>query len=141
MASKPEALGGESVGEALLKPHTCYLPAIKAAKAAGVTVNGIAHITGGGLVDNVPRILPKTVDAVFRPELIPSRPPIFDLMVEIGKLPVQEAYRVFNMGVGMVWFVRPGDADAAIKAAVSAGFGAFVCGEVVSGSGKSIVAE
>ncbi|MBO7089055.1 MAG: phosphoribosylformylglycinamidine cyclo-ligase, partial [Lentisphaeria bacterium] len=134
-------LGGESVGEALLKPHTCYLPAIKAAKAAGVTSNGIAHITGGGLIDNVPRILPKTVDVVFQPAQIENHIPIFDFLVKLGNLPVQEAYRVFNMGVGMVWFVRPGDVQKAIDAAKTAGIGAFVCGEVVPGSGKSIVAE
>ena len=139
--STPAELGGESVGEALLKPHTCYLPAIKAAKAADVTINGIAHITGGGLVDNVPRILPKTVDAVFHTAKIPFRSAIFDLMVKIGSLPVQEAYRVFNMGVGMVWFVRPDAVKTAIDAAESAGIRAFAVGEVAEGSGKSIVTE
>ena len=54
---------------------------------------------------------------------------------------MQEAYRVFNMGVGMVWFVRPGDVQKAIQAAAGAGIDAFVCGEVVSGTGKSVVAE
>jgi len=139
--STPAELGGESVGEAILKPHTCYLPAIKAAKAAGVAINGIAHITGGGLIDNVPRILPKTVDAVFHTSKIPFKPAIFDLMVKIGSLPVQEAYRVFNMGVGMVWFVRPSAAKAAMAAAESAGIRAFVVGEVAEGTGKSIVTE
>ena len=141
MKSTPAELGGESVGEALLKPHTCYLPAIKAAKAAGVAINGIAHITGGGLIDNVPRILPKTVDAVFHTAKIPSKPPVFDLLVQLGNLPVQEAYRVFNMGVGMVWFVRPGDVEKAIGAASDAGIGAYVCGEIVEGTGKSIVKD
>ena len=56
---------GESIGEALLKPHICYWPAIRQALADGISLDGIAHITGGGLYDNVPRILPGDVDVVF----------------------------------------------------------------------------
>lgn len=139
--SKPDCLNDESVGEALLKPHTCYSAAIKAAKAAGIAIDGIAHITGGGLFDNVPRILPKNVDAVFHKHTIKNAPPIFKLLVEIGMLPDSEAFRVFNMGVGMVWFVKPEDADKAISAASSAGINAFVCGELTEGTGVSKVVD
>lgn len=139
--SKPEALGGETVGEALLKPHTCYFPAIRAAKEAGVVIDGIAHITGGGLFDNVPRILPKNVDVHFHRLAIKNAPPIFAMLESIGNLPVSEAYRVFNMGIGMVLFMKPEFVDVAIRSVKSLGVEAFVCGEVTSGTGKSIVED
>ena len=125
---------GETVGEALLKPHTCYFPAIREAQEQGLALDGIAHITGGGLYDNVPRILPKDVSVIFDSSVLPI-PPIFKLMVEKGNVDPVEAYRVFNMGVGMVWFVPPCDVDAALKAIRGKGFTADVMGEVVAGDG------
>ena len=130
--STPAELGGESVGEALLKTHPSYLPALRAAAKAGLRPDGIAHITGGGLYDNVPRVLPENCHVVFDPSPLPV-PPIFRLLVERGSIGHDEAYRVFNMGVGMVWFV-PAAAEAAALAAIrSAGFEAARIGEVVAG--------
>ena len=131
---KPAELNGESVGEALLKPHICYYPAIKAAQEAGISLDGIAHITGGGLYDNVPRILPEGVGVVFDVKDMPV-PPIFKLMVEKGEVGHEEAYRVFNMGVGMVWFVPAAEAEKAIELINAKGFKACAIGEVVAGSG------
>ena len=131
---KPAELNGESVGEALLKPHICYYPAIKAAQEAGISLDGIAHITGGGLYDNVPRILPEGVGVVFDVKDMPV-PPIFKLMVEKGEVGHEEAYRVFNMGVGMVWFVPAAEADKAVELINAKGFKACAIGEVVAGSG------
>ena len=131
---KPAELNGESVGEALLKPHICYYPAIRAALDAGIALDGIAHITGGGLYDNVPRILPEGVGVVFDVKDMPV-PPIFKLMVEKGEVGHEEAYRVFNMGVGMVWFVPEADADKAVDLINAKGFKACRIGEVVAGSG------
>ncbi len=134
---KPAELNGESVGEALLKPHICYYPAIKAALGSGIALDGIAHITGGGLYDNVPRILPEAVGVVFDVKDMPI-PPIFKLMVEKGEVGHEEAYRVFNMGVGMVWFVPAAEAEKAISIISSCGFTACRVGEVVSGSGVTV---
>lgn len=135
-----KVLGGETIGEALLRPHTCYWPAIREAMNAGrIELDGIAHITGGGLFDNVPRILPENVNAVFHKDMIPNVPPIFRLIVEKGNIPDAEAYRVFNMGVGMVWFVRPEYEKEAIAICAEQGFNAFRCGEIVEGEHKSIV--
>ena len=131
---KPAELGGESVGEALLKPHICYYPAIREALDAGLSLDGIAHITGGGLYDNVPRILPEGVGVVFDVKDMPV-PPIFKLMVEKGEVGHEEAYRVFNMGVGMVWFVPAAEADKALDIINGKGFKACRIGEVVAGSG------
>ena len=129
---KPEILGGESVGEALLKPHTCYYSAIREAMDQGMALDGIAHITGGGLYDNVPRILPDDVDVEFDVRGFPV-PPIFKLIVEKGGIGKEEAYRVFNMGVGMVWFVPAGDAEKALDIIGKCGFHAAVVGKVVPG--------
>ena len=131
---KPAELNGESVGEALLKPHICYYPAIRVALDAGISLDGIAHITGGGLYDNVPRIIPEGVGVVFDVKDMPV-PPIFKLMVEKGEVGHEEAYRVFNMGVGMVWFVPEAEADKAVELINSCGFKACRIGEVVAGSG------
>ena len=126
---------GESIGEALLKPHICYWPAIRQALAEGISLDGIAHITGGGLYDNVPRILPGDVDVVFESSEI-SAPPIFKFLVEKGNVGKEEAFRVFNMGVGMVWFVPSGEASKAVDLINSCDYESRVIGEVVSGSGK-----
>lgn len=126
---------GESIGKALLKPHICYWPAIRQALAEGISLDGIAHITGGGLYDNVPRILPSDVDVVFESSQI-SAPPIFKFLVEKGNVGKEEAFRVFNMGVGMVWFVPSGEASKAVDLINSCGYESRVIGEVVLGSGK-----
>ncbi len=124
---------GETVGEALLKPHTCYFSAIREARKNGIHLDGIAHITGGGLYDNVPRILSDDVSVIFDPGALPV-PPIFKLLVEKGSVSHEEAYRVFNMGVGMVWFVPEKEGDAALKCIRSCGFTAERIGGVVSGN-------
>lgn len=135
--SELKELGNETIGEALLKPHTCYWSAIRDAMKE-IELDGIAHITGGGLFDNVPRILPNDVNAVFHRDMIPDAPPIFKLLVEEGNLD-DEAYRVFNMGVGMVWFVKPEYVEKALEICARDGYRAFVCGEVVAGERKSLV--
>ena len=137
--TKLKELSGETLGEALLKPHTCYWKAIKAVMDSGASLDGIAHITGGGLYDNVPRILPGDVDAVFSKSSIQNMPPIFRLIVEAGNIPDEEAYRVFNMGVGMVFFVPASDESAVLKLCRGLGFNAFTCGKIVRGEGKSRV--
>ncbi len=124
---------GESVGSALLKSHTSYLPAIKEAFRTKLQLHGIAHITGGGLYDNVPRILPRGAGVVFNLKTFPI-PPIFSLIVESGNISKEEAYRVFNMGVGMVWFIPEKEADKAVKVCKKAGFNAAIIGEVVKGN-------
>lgn len=128
---------GETVGEALLRSHICYFPAVKRGMER-LHLDGIAHITGGGLYDNVPRILPNDVDVVFDPSAI-TPPPIFKLLVERGGVSHEEAYRVFNMGIGMVWFVPANEAAAAVAIAEECGFEAGVVGDVVDGDGSVTV--
>jgi len=91
---------GMTVGEALLQPHVSYLKPLDGLLESGL-IKGLAHITGGGLTDNIPRILPAgcavEIDKGSWPVL-----PIFNLMQQIGNVSVAEMYRTFNMGVGMV---------------------------------------
>jgi len=122
-------LGG-TVGDALLQPHLSYWPAIRRALQLRLPLDGIAHITGGGLYDNVPRILPPGVAVRFDVREVPV-PPIFSLICEEGAVAVEEAYRVFNMGIGMVWFVPPTAATKTLTLIRRCGFRAYLCGEAV----------
>ncbi len=96
LKSYPE-LGG-TVGGALLKPHTCYYNQLKPLLPL---IKGMAHITGGGLIDNVPRVIPEGLAVRFDSRRWPV-PPIFPLMQRLGKVDRDEMYHVFNMGIGMV---------------------------------------
>ncbi len=136
--SKPAELGGETVGEALLKPHRCYWPAIREAMARKLPLDGIAHITGGGLYDNVPRILPEGVAAEFDASTI-DVPAIFKLIGKLGDIEKHEMYRVFNMGVGMVWFIPETAVAECISICKDAGIEAHVVGRAVKGDRTSDV--
>ncbi|NOY80456.1 MAG: phosphoribosylformylglycinamidine cyclo-ligase [Kiritimatiellaeota bacterium] len=133
----PDALG-ESVGDALLHPHTCYWPVIRTALETDLPLDGLAHITGGGWFDNIPRVLPPGAVAVCRRGVLPV-PPIFGLIRQAGGIGEAEMFRVFNMGVGMVWFVPPEAVDTALSLAAAAGFRAAFMGEVRKGDGPARV--
>ncbi len=106
---------GCSVGEALLAPHRAYLAEFDALVSAGVRVKAMAHITGGGFLDNLPRVLPDGV-GVTLDRSVWHVPPIFRLIQQRGQVIDDEMHRVFNMGIGMVVIVAPGDVDAALAA-------------------------
>jgi phosphoribosylformylglycinamidine cyclo-ligase len=122
---------GRTLGEELLRPHRCYYRELKPLLAL---VKGIAHITGGGLMDNVPRILPPGLMARFN-----SRawvvPPIFRLIEQRGSVNRAEMYRVFNMGIGMVVVCFPDEVTRITKALPEA----KVIGEVVKQKGEARV--
>lgn len=99
--ARPPELGGVTLGEALLAVHRSYLQQIEALWAAGVTLRGLAHITGGGLWENVPRVLPPGVGVEIRRGSW-SIPPICELLVARAGLSEHEAYRTLNMGLGML---------------------------------------
>jgi len=119
----------------LLAVHQSYLKPVIALMSK-VQVHGMAHITGGGLVDNVPRILPKTVDAVFDRSTWET-PAIYEFIEKEGKVDHEEMYRVFNMGIGYVIIVRAADADKAIAALKAAKQKAIVVGRIEKGAGIS----
>ena len=105
--SKPDTLDGRSMADVLLAPHANYVAPVKAILGAGIPVKGMAHITGGGLVENVPRILPDGLGVVIdRSTWTPQ--PIFALMQRLGNIDDIEMHRAFNMGVGLVIVAPPG---------------------------------
>ena len=103
----------QTLGEALLAPTKIYVKTCLAAIAAG-GVRGIAHITGGGLIENIPRILPKGIAAEINRGSWPKMP-IFDWVASEGAVPIDEMERTFNMGIGLVMIVAP-EATDKIKA-------------------------
>jgi phosphoribosylformylglycinamidine cyclo-ligase len=92
---------GCSAAEELLKPHKSYLPALERLIEHEAVIKGMAHITGGGLVENIPRILPINVDVMINEGSWPVLP-VFDLIQKIGDVPREDMLRTFNMGIGMV---------------------------------------
>jgi len=123
---------GMTVGVALLQPHVGYLPALEGLLDGG-TIKGLAHITGGGLIDNIPRILPAGTSAEIARGSWPALP-VFTLMQRIGNVSETEMHRTFNMGVGMVIVCAGADAQT-IKAHVEArGEHIYEIGRIVAGS-------
>ena len=115
--AKPEELGGASLADVLLAPHANYVAPIRRILDAGIDVKGMAHITGGGVVENVPRILPDGLGAVIdRATWKPQA--IFALMQRLGNIDDVEMHRTFNMGVGLVLVGKPG-LESALAAAIS----------------------
>src|SRR2546423_4175820 len=98
---------GETVGAALLKPHVSYLKVLEGLLDSGV-IKGLAHITGGGLLENIPRILPEETSVEIKRDSWPALP-IFTLMQRLGNIDQPEMYRTFNMGIGMVVVCSPTD--------------------------------
>lgn len=109
----PEGLD-EPLGEALLKTHASYLATIMMLLDKNIEINGLAHITGGGLIDNVPRILPKGLGARFEKSAW-SVPKIFSLIQKYAKTPERDLYRTFNMGVGLTIILKPAEVDKVKK--------------------------
>ncbi len=109
-----ERFGDGTYADALLAEHPSYYRAVRAIEAVA-TVKAMAHITGGGLPENVPRTLPENVKAVFEQQRW-SVPPIVQELVRRGKLGIDERYRTFNMGIGYTLIVPLTDAPAAIAA-------------------------
>ncbi|MBC8161242.1 MAG: phosphoribosylformylglycinamidine cyclo-ligase, partial [Roseiflexaceae bacterium] len=128
--SRPALLGGVSIGEALLAVHRPYLREIEAVWAAGLTIHALAHITGGGVWDNLPRVLPHGLGAQLRHGSW-DIPPIFELLVGQAGLNEHEAFHALNMGLGMLLLLPAAEADAALRVLPEA----RLVGEVVVGAG------
>jgi phosphoribosylformylglycinamidine cyclo-ligase len=121
---------GATLADALLRPHLCYLEPIRTLHDARLA-SAFAHITGGGLVENVPRVLPPACDALIRKGAW-EVPGIFGLIQTEGGVREEEMYRVFNMGVGLAAMVPGASADEALSLLQGR---AKVIGEIVPGTG------
>jgi phosphoribosylformylglycinamidine cyclo-ligase len=122
-----------TLGDELLEPSVVYAPAVRRLLGA-VDVRALAHVTGGGLVGNLPRVLPDGVDAVVDPRTW-ERPRIFGEIARLGEVAEEEMARVFNLGIGMVAVVPAAEEGAALSALAAAGVRAATIGEVVPGEG------
>ena len=122
----------QTVGAALLAPHTSYLKALEGLLDEG-RIKGLAHITGGGLTENIPRILPEGAGVLIARDTWPVLP-IFRLMQEIGSVPDAEMYRTFNMGVGMVIICSAEDAEIIKSSLGERGHACYEIGRVVEGT-------
>ena len=127
--SKPASeLGGKSIGEVLLTPTKIYVKPVLALLKE-VKVKSIAHITGGGFYENIPRSLPEGLGAIIKREDIKVLP-IFDLIAKEGNIPERDMFNTFNMGVGMTIIVSKDDIDKTIKVLKENGEDAYVLGTI-----------
>ena len=128
---------GRSLADELLEPTVLYVRPILELARAGL-VRAVAHITGGGLLENLPRALRSGLGCVVDPGTW-SRPAIFDLVAEAAAIPVEELFGVLNMGIGMVAVVPSGRGDEALQVLARAGQPAVIMGEVTSGAGVRVI--
>ncbi len=122
-----EAKGGPSLGELLLAPHRCYAADVDRMRAAGIDLRGLIHVTGGGLIENPPRILRGSLSMRLHRRRWPT-PPIFRWLQRLGEIEEAEMARTFNLGLGMIALVPPAQAADAIRSATCP---AWVVGEIV----------
>lgn len=137
-----EELDGESLADAVLRPTTIYAGGLLAALRAGAPIKAMAHITGGGITENLNRALPSHLDAeVDRGgEAGPAWPipPVISYVSNAAHLSLDEQYRTFNMGVGMALIVDMDDVDDVAEALSEQDFEPFVMGQIIPGTGKVV---
>ena len=132
---------GRTLGQELLEPTKVYVQAVRSVLShyrVKNVVRAMAHITGGGLPGNLPRVLPKDCQAVLKKDSWP-KPPIFDLLAKWGPVDEQELYRVFNMGIGYVLVVRPTFADSILAQLKRIKQPAYLIGRIRRGPKKVII--
>ena len=135
LASRPAGFD-HTLGDELLRPTAVYSPAVLALLAE-VKVKGLSHVTGGGIPENLGRILPGGVGAEIDAGAWP-RPPVFDLIAAEGPVEEAEMQRTFNMGIGMIAVVAPDEAGATLALLEQEGHRAFEIGRTVPGAGVTI---
>ena len=126
------------MAEALLEPHRSYLPMIQPLLGSG-RIKGMAHITGGGITDNLPRTIPHGLDAEV--DLGSWEvPALFRWLQQGGQVPTEDMLRTFNMGVGLILVATPANAEVLLgELAARGGRGAKVIGRIVRGDGEAAV--
>jgi phosphoribosylformylglycinamidine cyclo-ligase len=129
----PELRG--AIGDELLKVHVSYGPLVQKLLQGRSGVRGLAHITGGGFMDNISRVLPKKCDVVIQKGSW-DVPPVFQLIAARGGVEEKELYQVFNMGIGMAVIVAGDKADAALRFIRAQQQAAWLVGGVARGAGK-----
>jgi phosphoribosylformylglycinamidine cyclo-ligase len=103
---------GQTLADALLAPHRCYVAEVDQIQAAGIPLWGMAHLTGGGLIENLPRVLPPHLRGIVEVGRWVF-PPLFQRLIQWGNLAEEEMFRVFNLGIGMI-LIMPATTEAAV---------------------------
>ena len=134
---RPELLGGQTLGEVLLTPTQIYVRPVLAARKQGLDIHGMAHITGGGLPENLPRCLGPN-QAVQIDHNRWWAPPVFEWLATAGNVSALEMFNTFNMGIGFVLLVPPNQANQTVQWFESQGVKAYPLGGVISGSGELV---
>jgi phosphoribosylformylglycinamidine cyclo-ligase len=134
-AETPQELGGQSLAEALLTPTQLYVKPVLTALRSELTIHGMAHITGGGLPENLPRCLGAGQSIQIEIDSWPVLP-VFEWLRAAGEVSLPEMFNTFNMGIGFAVIVPPDQAEAACEHFTQAGIAAYLIGEVVTGEGK-----
>ncbi len=124
---------GQSIGAALLTPHRSYLPVVRPLLDSG-WIKGMAHITGGGITDNLPRILPPGTHAAIDRRAW-EVPPIFSWLAQTGRVPDEDLLRTFNMGIGLILACASADVASVLESLAAQGERAVGIGEVRAGDG------
>ena len=131
----PELLGGKSLGEVLLTPTRIYVKSVLDSRRAGLDIHGMAHITGGGLPENLPRCLGESQSIQINPSTW-EIPAIFQWLAEAGEVSPAAMFNTFNMGIGFVLLVPPEQEQQAIEWFESQDIAAYAIGVVIAGSGE-----
>jgi len=134
-----EELGGRAIGDVLLDAHLAYGKAMAPLLEADL-VHGMAHLTGGGFYDNIPRVLPEDLDVVVKSGAWPVLP-VFEVIAREGAVSFEEMHRVFNMGIGMVVFVAAADVARVGQIWKDAGQRWYAIGNVRGGGSRRVVVE
>jgi len=124
---------GRTLGEELLEPTKIYVKAFNQLRDAGLDVKAMAHVTGGGIPGNLPRVLPEGMEAVIRAGTWPEQP-IFQVIRELGNIPEPEMKKTFNLGIGYIVILSPDQGDRALSILNSSGYESFVIGEIQKGT-------
>ena len=127
-----EELGGKSRGETLLPPTRIYVKTVQCLLKNGIHVKAISHITGGGLYENVPRMMKEGLTAQIETSSFPV-PPIFDLIARRGDIPMRDMYNTFNMGLGLILAIPKDEVGQAKELLCRAEERAYIIGSVVAG--------
>jgi phosphoribosylformylglycinamidine cyclo-ligase len=138
-ANDKTLVDGQLLFDRLLTPTRIYVKSMLAV-AKQVAVKGFAHITGGGLTDNIPRVLPDGFEVVLQRKNW-ARDPVFDWLASTGRIPAAEMHRTFNCGIGMIVVVAPADVDAALASLRASGETATVIGTIGRGPRGVVIEE
>ena len=132
LTSPMDELEGKSLGETLLTPTRIYVKAVQCLLKNGIHVKAISHITGGGLYENVPRMMTEGLTARIETAAFPV-PPIFELIAKKGDIPLRDMYNTFNMGVGLILAIPKEEVGQAKEILCRSGERAYIIGSVVGG--------